>query len=76
MNNTFKYLIFIYFFYFSTLDAYEYLGARWAIEEGPVSYVLDPSGSDDITDGSDLIAIDRAFQKWSCIEKSGLRLLN
>ena len=50
------------------------MGSRWGIDEGPVFYTLSSEGSDDISDDSELEAVSRAFHKWSCISKSGLRL--
>lgn len=52
------------------------MGSRWGIDEGPVFYSLSPDGSDDFSDDSELEAVSRAFRKWSCISKSGLRLYN
>jgi len=70
----FKYLIFLLFLSAAPSFAYEFSGAAWPIESGPIFYVLHPAGSEDITDGSDLDAVNRAFHTWSCVLKSGLRL--
>ncbi len=38
----------------------------WNVDN-PIIYVLDPAGSDDIDDGSDLDALRAAFRAWSCV---------
>jgi MYXO-CTERM domain-containing protein len=41
----------------------------WDVEAGPIVYVLDPVGSDDLTsDDSEFDAIRDAFRAWSCVE--------
>lgn len=50
-------------------------GAAWNIEAGPLEYVLEPSGSDDISDGSDLQAVRDAFRAWECVEGTSLRFV-
>ncbi len=55
--------------------AYKLIGVYWPADDGPVRYALDPAGSDDISDGSDLDAVRNAFRSWSCVEGSRLRFL-
>ncbi|MCB9655485.1 MAG: matrixin family metalloprotease [Deltaproteobacteria bacterium] len=43
-------------------------GHRWFVDANtPVTYALDPVGSDDVTDGSDLVAIRHAFATWEAV---------
>lgn len=58
----------------STVFAYRLLGSRWDADLGPVAFHLEPSGSADIDDGSDLEAVRSAFRRWSCVPGSRLRL--
>lgn len=58
----------------SPAGAYTLLGAAWNADKGPVRFHLDPNGSDDIDDGSDLQAVRNAFRSWSCVPGSRLRL--
>ena len=53
--------------------AYQLIGATWDMERGPSEYVIDPAGSDDISDGSDIEAVRAAFKSWSCVEGSIFR---
>ena len=48
-------------------------GGAWDIEEGPIPFVLEPNGVDDVTDGSDLDAVRDAFRAWSCVEGVSVR---
>jgi MYXO-CTERM domain-containing protein len=50
-------------------------GGAWDVEQGPVEYVLEPNGSDDIRDGSDLNAIRDAFRAWECVSGTKLRFV-
>lgn len=50
-------------------------GGAFDPEAGPVEYVLEPNGSDDITDGSDLQALRDAFRAWECVEGTSLRFI-
>ncbi len=59
----------------SPAGAYKLLGSAWDADRGPVLFHLEPSGSDDIDDGSDLDAVRSAFRRWSCVAGSRLRLL-
>ena len=43
-------------------------GGDWDVDQGPIPFVLEPNGVDDITDGSDLEALRGAFRAWSCVE--------
>jgi MYXO-CTERM domain-containing protein len=54
-------------------SAYQLLGNTWDMDRGPSEYAIEPSGSDDITDGSDIEAVRQAFRNWSCIEGSTFR---
>lgn len=54
--------------------AFKLLGNAWDADKGPVRFHLEPNGSDDIDDGSDLDAVRSAFRRWSCVEGSRLRL--
>jgi len=48
--------------------AYKFLeGVYWPPADGPVGYMIDPAGSDDINDGSDVQAVKDAFQAWECV---------
>jgi MYXO-CTERM domain-containing protein len=47
----------------------------WDVDSGPVVYVLDPTGSDDLPDDdSELDAIRDAFRAWSCVPGVRLRV--
>lgn len=59
----------------SRASAYQLLGSSWNPELGPVEYHLEPSGSDDISDGSDLQALRESFRRWACIPGSSLRFV-
>jgi MYXO-CTERM domain-containing protein len=48
-------------------------GGAWDIEQGPIPYVLEPNGVDDIDDGTDLDALRDAFRAWSCVEGTAVR---
>ena len=52
--------------------AFQPSGATWDTG-APVEYNLEPSGSDDIDDGSDLDAVRFAFDRWSCAGFTSLR---
>lgn len=56
-------------------SAYELLGFRWPIEGGPSEFALEPEGSADVDDGSDLQAVRDAFRSWACVEGQGLRFV-
>lgn len=58
----------------SPAAAYTHLGSAWNPDRGPVLFHLDPNGSEDIDDGSDLQAVRNAFRSWSCVAGSRLRL--
>lgn len=49
------------------------LGGVWDVDGGPIVYVLDPTGSADIGDGSDLEALRDSFRAWACIPGTKLR---
>src|SRR5688500_3129051 len=54
--------------------AFSTQGHRWPNPDGtPVPFELDPEGSDDVTDGTDLEAIRRAFMTWERVSCSYLR---
>lgn len=55
--------------------AYNLLGATWNSDLGPVPYHLEPSGSADISDGSDLDALRESFHRWACVPGSSLRFV-
>jgi MYXO-CTERM domain-containing protein len=55
--------------------AYQLMGSSWDPDRGPVPYHLEPSGSDDIDDGSDLEAVRNAFRSWSCVIGSRIRFV-
>jgi MYXO-CTERM domain-containing protein len=50
-------------------------GGAWSTD-APVEFVLDPEGSDDIDDGSDLDAVRSAFRAWECVPGHTLRFLD
>jgi hypothetical protein len=54
-------------------QAYKLLGNQWDPDDGPVPYAVDPAGSDDIDDGSDVDTVDDAYRAWACVEGSALR---
>jgi MYXO-CTERM domain-containing protein len=54
-------------------SAYKLTGIAWDTEQGPSRYHLEPSGSDDIDDGSDFEAVRSAFRSWACVEGQSLR---
>lgn len=54
-------------------DAFKTLGFQWDISAGPIPVSLEPSGSDDIDDGSDLVAVRAAFNAWACTEGTSIR---
>ncbi|MFZ9887807.1 MAG: MYXO-CTERM sorting domain-containing protein [Myxococcota bacterium] len=56
-------------------SGYKVQGPSFDREGGPVPFHLEPNGSDDVTDGSDLDEVRAAFRMWSCVEGSGLRFL-
>lgn len=71
-----KTLVLIIFCLCSTqASAYQLLGSSWNPDLGPVVYHLEPSGSDDISDGSDLQALRDSFRRWACIPGSSLRFV-
>ena len=39
----------------------------WDVDSGPIVYVMDPTGSDDLGDGTELQAIRDSFRAWSCV---------
>lgn len=53
--------------------AFKALGGVWDVEGGPITYVLDPTGSEDIADDSDLEAIRSAFRGWACVPGTSVR---
>jgi len=57
----------------SSSGAYTLLGATWNADQGPVDFVIDAAGSDDIDDDSDLEAVRAAFRAWACTPGSRLR---
>lgn len=59
----------------SSARAYNLLGASWNSDLGPVPYHLEPSGSDDISDGSDLDALRESFDRWACVPGTSLRFV-
>jgi hypothetical protein len=60
---------------FSTTSfAYVLLGVTWDTEQGPIDFVIDEAGSDDISDGSDVEAVRLAFRAWACTPGSRLRV--
>jgi hypothetical protein len=57
-------------------EGFVLLGSSWDPDDGPIIYSVNPAGSDDISDGSDLEAVDNAFNSWACVDGSRLRVLN
>lgn len=58
----------------SQLWAYKVIeGPKWDLEEGPIGYFVDPAGSEDITDGSDVEAVKQGFQNWQCVLCSSIQ---
>jgi MYXO-CTERM domain-containing protein len=54
-------------------DEFKPSGVTWDVDGGPIVYVMDPAGSDDIDDGSDLQAVRDAFRVWACAPRTKLR---
>jgi MYXO-CTERM domain-containing protein len=50
-------------------------GGAFDLGDGPVPYSLDPAGSDDVGDDSDLDALRAAFRAWSCVPGTALRFV-
>lgn len=48
-------------------------GPKWDLEDGPVGYVIDPAGSDDVTGSSDIKALKHAFKNWECVLCSSIQ---
>lgn len=48
-------------------------GGAFNVDNGPVPFSLDPAGSDDIGDESDLDALRDAFRAWACVAGTKLR---
>lgn len=68
-------LFFFGCFSFRPASAYQLLGSSWDPEAGPVAFHLEPNGSDDISDGSDLQALRDSFRRWACVPGSSLRFV-
>jgi len=54
-------------------SAFQTNGAVWDVQSGAITYNLEPNGSDDINDGSDLDAVRFAFERWACADQTSLR---
>ena len=50
-------------------------GGTWDVSGGPIEYVLEPTGSDDVSDGSDLQALRDAFRAWQCVPGTSIRFV-
>jgi MYXO-CTERM domain-containing protein len=48
-------------------------GGAWDVDNGPIEYVLEPNGVDDISGNADLDAVRDAFRAWECVEGTKLR---
>lgn len=48
-------------------------GGAWDIESGPIPFSLEPAGSADIEDDSDLDALRAAFRAWACVPGTSVR---
>jgi MYXO-CTERM domain-containing protein len=59
----------------TSASAYKFHGGKWDVENGPVVYHLEPSGSEDIDDGSDLQAVREAYRSWACVENVSIRFV-
>ncbi|MFZ9887756.1 MAG: matrixin family metalloprotease [Myxococcota bacterium] len=59
----------------SSASAFRLLGSSWDADHGPISFHLEPTGSADIDDDSDLDAVRSAFRRWSCVPGSRLRFV-
>lgn len=46
-------------------QAYKLMGPRWAPSSLPIAWQIDPQGSADISDGSDVLEVKRAAQAWA-----------
>ena len=53
-------------------SGYSAPGHKWPMTASPVSYRFHPDGSPDVTDGSDLEAMRRAFATWESVTCSWL----
>lgn len=47
---------------FKTID-----GSAWDVDTRPISYVMDPAGSDDVDGDGELQALRDAWRAWSCV---------
>jgi hypothetical protein len=54
-------------------DDYKRLGGVWDVDDSPITYSLDPGGSDDIDDDGDLQAVRDSFRAWACTPGTKLR---
>ncbi len=55
-------------------DAFKRIdGGAFDPEAGPIHYALEPQGSEDIDDDTDLDAIRAAFRAWACVEGTSVR---
>lgn len=56
--------------------AYVTQGNQWSTSDGPVEYWVAAAGSDDLADGGEVAAIDRAFRTWECVPCSTVQFRN
>ncbi len=54
-------------------DAFKPLGFTWDVSARPIPVSIEPNGSDDIDDGSDIQAVKAALNAWACAEGTALR---
>lgn len=59
----------------SPSHAFKLLGAAWNPDRGPITYSIEPSGSDDIADDSEAEALRTSFRRWSCNIKTSIRFI-
>ncbi|MFH1811837.1 MAG: matrixin family metalloprotease [Pseudomonadota bacterium] len=58
----------------SPLHAFKLIeGPKWDLADGPIGYYIDPAGSDDVSDGSDVDALKLAFRNWACVMCSSIQ---
>lgn len=47
----------------------------WNVDDGPIPYHPNDTGSEDITDGSDVDAVREAFRLWGCVQGTRIRFV-
>ena len=66
-------LLFFSYSYVSSSFAYVLTGQKWQDSALPVSYYINQSGSDDVSDGTDITAIQTSFSTWTGVATTYFR---